>query len=560
MSAADSSSSSSSVSDGQPETWDDWTEEPVEAKSLFDDSTHPSPQQALLHDKQTHGVDLLLLASTLDFFERVRLINWIRATKPDPKSLVRLDRSSAFLEDDAFLKPVVEDDALLRGLLCISLDLSPTPSSSSAPAPSSSHPTASESDIIQALRAQLADSNQALDQLKNIIKDRLGETMGLNSAKEMQEEVVVKKDTKGKGVEGEERDDDSHYFEIHEIMLKDKIRTNAYRDFILSNPAIFKDAVVLDVGCGSGILSMFAAQSGAKKVYAVDASAVAHKAERNIKANGLSDVITYVRCSCSTSKETRLTHLRLHSVVKGKVENIELPEKVDVIVSEWMGYFLLYECMLDSVLHARERFMKPTGLMVPSQTSIILTLFSGASLINDRIAFWEDVYGYKMAAMKEEIYDDALIDVVNGGDIVSDEYSLSDIVTQTVTVPELSFTTPFTLTATTATTVNAFLGHFDTFFTTDGRLASAALGPKDLKETEIFFTTGAKGTPTHWKQTVFLLREPFQVAEGTTVSGSFTCSKNPENSRELVVEMTWSVQPKGAEKEGEVKAQVWKVR
>lgn len=118
-----------------------------------------------------------------------------------------------------------------------------------------------------------------------------------------------------------------------------------------------------------------------------------------------------------------------------------------MIVSEWMvsylaylrpaspsyisphlqGYFLLYECMLDSVLHARERFMKPTGLMVPSQTSIILTLFSGASLINDRIAFWEDVYGYKMAAMKEEIYDDALIDVVNGGDIVSDEYSLSVI-------------------------------------------------------------------------------------------------------------------------------------
>lgn len=47
---------------------------------------------------------------------------------------------------------------------------------------------------------------------------------------------------------------------------------------------------------------MFAAQSGAKKVYAVDASAVAHKAERNIKANGLSDIITYVRPSCSPSR------------------------------------------------------------------------------------------------------------------------------------------------------------------------------------------------------------------------------------------------------------------
>lgn len=69
--------------------------------------------------------------------------------------------------------------------------------------------------------------------------------------------------------------------------------------------------------------------------------------------------------------------------------------------------------------------MKPTGLMVPSQTSIMLSLFAGQSLVNDRIEFWNDVYGFKMAAMKEEIYDDALIDVVNGGDIVSDEYSLS---------------------------------------------------------------------------------------------------------------------------------------
>lgn len=61
------------MSDGQPETWDDWTEEPVAAKSLFDGSTHPSPQQALQHDKQTHGVDLLLLTSTLGEFNYLQL-------------------------------------------------------------------------------------------------------------------------------------------------------------------------------------------------------------------------------------------------------------------------------------------------------------------------------------------------------------------------------------------------------------------------------------------------------------------------------------------------------
>lgn len=82
-------------------------------------------------------------------------------------------------------------------------------------------------------------------------------------------------------------------------------------------------------------------------------------------------------------------------------------------------------------------------------------------------------------------------------------------------VKELEFVSDFTLTATSSTRVNAFLGHFDTFFTSDGRKASAALGAKDLKDgSEVFFSTGAKAYPTHWKQSVFLLRQPFDVKEG----------------------------------------------
>ena len=93
---------------------------------------------------------------------------------------------------------------------------------------------------------------------------------------------------------------------------------------------------------------MFAAQSGAKKVYAVDASAVAHKAERNIKANGLSEIITFVLIPLRVC--TLLTDA-VHRVIKGKIEDIELPEKVDVIVSEWMGYFLLFVFALSSSNH-----------------------------------------------------------------------------------------------------------------------------------------------------------------------------------------------------------------
>lgn len=75
-------------------------------------------------------------------------------------------------------------------------------------------------------------------------------------------------------------------------MIQDKVRTSTYARFIMTNPVIFRDAIVLDVGCGTGILSLFAARSGAKRVIAVDASEIASKALKIVKENRLEDVIT----------------------------------------------------------------------------------------------------------------------------------------------------------------------------------------------------------------------------------------------------------------------------
>lgn len=79
-------------------------------------------------------------------------------------------------------------------------------------------------------------------------------------------------------------------------MLKDAVRTDAYRDFVYENKNVFKDKVVLDVGCGTGILSMFCAKAGAKKVIAVDNSNIIDRAKEIVHDNGLGDVITYVTC------------------------------------------------------------------------------------------------------------------------------------------------------------------------------------------------------------------------------------------------------------------------
>ena len=139
-------------------------------------------------------------------------------------------------------------------------------------------------------------------------------------------------------------------------MLSDRVRTESYRNALLTNPERLNGARVLDIGCGTGILSMFAAQAGARRVIGVDCSDIIYQAMDIVRENGLTDKV---------------------ELVKGRLEETALPEdQFDFILSEWMGYFLLFEGMLDSVIAARDKYLAPGGMVLPNRCTISLAAVS----------------------------------------------------------------------------------------------------------------------------------------------------------------------------------------
>ncbi|KAI9013209.1 S-adenosyl-L-methionine-dependent methyltransferase [Gaertneriomyces semiglobifer] len=289
------------------------------------------------------------------------------------------------------------------------------------------------------------------------------------------------------------------HFGIHEEMLKDEVRTLSYRNSIYQNQHLFKDKVVLDVGCGTGILCMFAAKAGAKMVIGVDMSNIIHQAKVIVKDNGFEDKI----------------HL-----VQGKMEEVVLPvDKVDIIISEWMGYALLYESMLNTVLYARDRYLAPGGLIFPDRAIMYVSAIEDADYKEEKIGFWDNVYGFNMSHIKSLALREPLVDTVDSKAVVTTACAFRDIDLYTVKVEDLEFKVPFEITASRDDYIHAFLCYFDIDFT-------ACHKP-------VRFSTGPHAHYTHWKQTVFYLRDYITAKKGETIKGTFSLAPNEKNPRDL---------------------------
>eukprot|EP00898_Chlorokybus_atmophyticus_P001905 jgi/Chlat1/2715/Chrsp180S02865 len=293
-------------------------------------------------------------------------------------------------------------------------------------------------------------------------------------------------------------------------MLKDTVRTRTYQNVIYQNAHLFKDKVVLDVGCGTGILSLFCAKVGAKRVLGIECSDIADKAREIVRDNGYENVVT---------------------IVKGKVEEVTLPvEKVDIIISEWMGYFLFYESMLNTVLFARDKWLVPGGMLFPDRATLHMVAIEDGDYKHEKIDFWDNVYGFDMRAIKKTAMIEPLVDVVDADQIVTASSPIKSIDLDTMSEADASFKVPFSITATRNDYVHALVVYFDVQFA------------KCHKPTG--FSTGPRVRATHWKQTVFYLEDVITICQGETISGTLQCLPNAKNPRDLDIAISYNFKGK----------------
>lgn len=300
-------------------------------------------------------------------------------------------------------------------------------------------------------------------------------------------------------------------------MLSDAPRMDAYRNAIFGNRRMFAGKTVLDIGAGTGILSVLCAQAGAKKVYAIEASNIAEIARKVSKDNSYEDVIEV--------HQVKIEEFEILNESGLKVDN---QRQIDIIVSEWMGFFLLHEGMLDSVINARDRFLRANGQMFPSTATLSLAPCQLPSLFET----WNDVMGVQMQSFGKALRDQKSrkpeVMSVESSDLLHPGTAFAWIDLRDVTLGDLSeIQFNEIIVVQQSGQYQGVCIWFDVEF------------PTNEEEHCVILSTSPRSPLTHWKQTIMPLPESIQesVDPKYPIAMGMNMRRNEKNPRQYSLEL-----------------------
>jgi histone-arginine methyltransferase CARM1 len=261
---------------------------------------------------------------------------------------------------------------------------------------------------------------------------------------------------------------------------------------------------VLDVGTGTGILSIFAAQAGARKVYAVEGSETYQHARRLIEHNGLSDRI---------------------EVIHSTLQDLELPEQVDIVISEPWGFLLFHERMVEAFVIGRDRFMKKDGKMFPGTGRVWIAPFIDQRLYDGRIvktSFWDqpDFYGVDLSGLSETASEELWAMPALG-------YVPPHMLMAGPTVANFDFRTmPLSALAEVVIPFEFVLAHPGLIHGVAGWFDVSFVGTSET----VLLTTAPDAPRTHWAPMRMVFKEPIETRIGQKLSGKLVLRANKESS------------------------------
>ena len=302
--------------------------------------------------------------------------------------------------------------------------------------------------------------------------------------------------------------------DVYSSIFDQRISTLSFKAAIEINSEFFEDKTVLVINNGIGLYSLLCARVGAKKVYSLEPDKTNYKFQKKIvELNRYQKIIEVYNCD---------------------VEDIYNIEKVDIIVCEWMGNFLLSNSFLKKVIYARNKFLARDGIIFPDKATLYLCGIQDEEFKKSKFQMWDNVYNVNMSFVKNVSFKEPLIDSFNKNNIISNIYPIFEINMYKIKENDLNFMTKFELTFNQSDSLSALAGWFDVQF---------LKVPNTIK-----FTTSPFNQYTKWKQTIFYLENDIKVMKGDIMEGDISLKVESESTNvgDIEIKINYEIKNKNA--------------